>query len=95
MPEITPATDPPTPLTLDGRLAAGVALELLLAHGQAVAFVAADGGRTGVVDAEDLRFATDWAGPQATVAQAITQELVDLTDPMIAALARWRSRGFK
>ena len=70
--------EPPDPLTLDHRLDAAIALRVLATHGQAMAFVSTASGRTGVVSAEDLRFAADWAGPRATVAHAVTQALVDL-----------------
>ena len=68
----------PDPLTLDHRLDAATALRLLASEGQGLAFVATGHGRTSVVSAGDLRFATEWAGSRATVADAVTQGLVDL-----------------
>lgn len=70
--------EPPEPLTLDHRLDAASALRLLALHRQAIAFVSTAKGGTSVVSAEDLRFAVDWAGSVATVADAVTQEVVDL-----------------
>lgn len=68
----------PDPLVIDHRLDAGAALELMGSLCQGIAFVAADGTATGVVTADDLDFAHDWAGPGATVSDAVTLALVDL-----------------
>lgn len=70
----------PEPITLDHRLNVEVALQILVSQGQAMAYVAIPRGRSGVVTVEDLRFAHEWAGPDATVGLAVTQAVIDL-DP--------------
>lgn len=78
----------PEPITLDHRLDVEVALQILSSQGQAMAFVAIPRGRSGVVTAEDLRFAREWAGPDATVGHAVTQTVIDL-DPATAGDPSW------
>jgi len=63
---------------IDHRLDASTALELMGSLGQGIAFVSAHGTATSIVTADDLEFARDWAGPGATVADAVTQTLLDL-----------------
>ncbi len=71
-------SEAPDPITLDHRLNVDIALQILGSQGQAMAFVSIP-GRSGVVTADDLRFARDWAGPDATVAHAVTQAVIDVT----------------
>ena len=83
----------PDPVVLDHRLTVDAALQVLGSLEQAIAFVSGRRGRCGVVTAEDLRFAREWAGPGATVAQAVTQDLVDLEPDELTARASWQQGG--
>jgi len=64
-------------------------LQVLGARGQGMAFVALPRGRSGVVTAEDLRFAREWGGPEATVAQAVNQAVIDLALDLPDAGSGW------
>jgi len=88
------------PLVLDDWLGARAALEILDGTGQSMAFVAAGDALGAVVTRHDLDFACDWAGPDATVADAVTCALVDIaagSDPADVAhafsdaQARWHA----
>jgi hypothetical protein len=80
------------PLVLDHLLEVRAALEILGSLGQGIAFVSVDGRATGVVTADDLDFAGDWAGPRATVADAVTQRLVDLAPNEAITPGSWQGR---
>lgn len=81
------------PITLDYRLDVAGALQILASQRQGIAFVSIPRGRSGVVTAKDLRFAREWAGPYATVGQAVTQAVIDLEPDQLATdLGRFVAR---
>jgi len=67
------------PVTLPSHLPARVALWVLDDRKQAIGFVATSASYASIVTVEDLRFACEWAGSDATVAQAATYALVELS----------------
>lgn len=67
------------PVVLDHRDDVTSALDLLERRRQAVGFVWGGDGFVGVVTAEDLRFAVDWEGPAATVDDAMTFSVVEIS----------------
>ena len=67
------------PVVLDHRDDVAGALDLLERRQQAVGFVWGGDGFVGVVTAEDLRFAVDWEGPAATVDDAMTFSVVEIS----------------
>lgn len=86
------------PLVVRDRDDVDLALGMLEATGQAVAFVSHDRLLAGIVTVEDLRFAADWIGAAATVADAMTFGLVEVgrrsdvqaaTDAYCEGLRRW------
>lgn len=68
----------PRPVVLRIGQSAESVLAVLEATGQAMAFVDSPRGLVGVVTAEDLRFARDWAGPEALVVDAMTLGIVQV-----------------
>lgn len=66
-------------MVLDHRDDVARALDLLERRQQAVGFVWGGDGFVGVVTAEDLRFAADWEGPAASVDDAMTFSVVEIS----------------
>ena len=63
---------------------------------QAVGFVWGGDGFVGVVTAEDLRFATDWLGPKASVDDAMTFSVIEIgRDADLAAATEAFSDGLR
>jgi hypothetical protein len=58
---------------------AAQAVHYMQVAGQALALVVRSGEVVGVVDVDDLRFALDWAGTSATVADATTMHVTETT----------------
>ncbi|MBX3286048.1 MAG: hypothetical protein KF703_11945 [Actinobacteria bacterium] len=67
------------PVVLDHRDDVASALDLLGQRRQAMGFVWGGDGFVGVVTVEDLRFAVDWEGPAATVDDAMTFSVVEIS----------------
>ncbi len=66
------------PIVLAPGTGLASALRILSRANQAMAFVAPGSGPSGVVTAEDLHFALEWAGPTGSVADAMTLGLVEV-----------------
>jgi CBS domain-containing protein len=60
---------------------AAEAIHRLQTTGQTLALVVRSGEVIGVVDVDDLRFALDWAGTTATVADAVTMNVTERARP--------------
>lgn len=67
------------PVVLDHRDDVTRALDLLGRRHQAMGFVWGGDGFVGVVTAEDLRFAVDWVGPEASVDDAMTFSVIEIS----------------
>lgn len=93
-----PALRSVSPVALDDGADVLSALRILDRRSQAMGFVQCQDGLVGVVTIEDLRFAWDWAGPSATVFDAMTLTLVEIdrgadiahaTEAFSDGLRRW------
>ena len=67
------------PVVLDHRDDVSRALDLLGRRHQAMGFVWGGYGFVGVVTAEDLRFAVDWVGAGASVDDAMTFSVIEIS----------------